>query len=204
MPPKFIYFDMGNVLLFFSHDRQAEQIGRLTGARPAAVKKLLYEDGLHWLAERGEVSGEQFLERVCEQTGSRPDAAALELASNDIFWLNAAIVPLVAQLRSAGLRLGVLSNTSAAHWQFCRARFRLLELFHLSALSFEIGAMKPAPQIYAAAAEMAGAAPAEIFFTDDRPENVAAARAAGWDAVVFESAAQFGDSLRERGVTINY
>lgn len=209
MPPQFIYFDMGNVLLHFSHERQAAQIGAVAGLKPADVFELLYrgyrdQTGLHWAAERGDVPPAELYARFCDATNMRPDRAAFERAGNDIFWPNVSIIPVVAQLRGAGCRLGVLSNTSQAHWEFCRQRFRILEVFPVSALSFEIGAMKPDPSIFAAAARLAGALPQEIFFTDDRQDNVAAARQAGWDAVVFESAGQLSSELRCRGVLTNY
>ena len=206
MPPQFIYFDMGNVLLHFSHERQAEQVARVAGLQPANVYRLFYERerGLHWAAERGEAPPAEFHARFCAATGTCPQQSALELASNDIFWPNVSVVPVVSQLRAAGIPLGVLSNTSQAHWEFCRRRFRVLEVFQLYALSFEIGVMKPDPRIYAESARLAGVAPHEIFFTDDRPDNVVAAREAGWDAVVFESARQLSGELRRRGVRTNY
>ena len=63
---------------------------------------------------------------------------------------------------------------------------------------------KPESQTYRAAAELAGAAPEEIFFTDDRPENVGAARRAGFDAVVFTTARRLAADLAVRGVEWNY
>lgn len=206
MPPKFIYFDMGNVLLHFSHERQSEQVARVANLLPADIYRLFYEreTGLHWAAERGEAPPAEFHARFCAATGTRPEQSALEQASNDIFWPNVSLAPVVSQLRAAGIRLGVLSNTSQAHWEFCRRQFRILEVFEVYALSFEIGVMKPDARIYAESARLAGAAPQEIFFTDDRPDNVAAARQAGWDAVVFESAGQLSGELRRRGIVTNY
>ena len=208
-PPRFLYFDMGNVLLFFSHERQAEQVGRVAGVPAADVFDLLYQGyrdqtGLHWSAECGQVPPAELHARFCDTTGTHPDRGAFELASNEIFWLNTAVAPLVAQLRIAGCRLGVLSNTSEGHWQYCLARYRLLELFHVQALSFRIGAMKPDERIYAEATRLAGVQPAEIFFTDDRPDNVAAAQRAGWDAVLFESGRQLFGELTRRGIVLNY
>jgi putative hydrolase of the HAD superfamily len=209
MPPQFIYFDMGNVLLHFSHERQAEQVARLTGLRADDVFELFYRGyrdsgGLHWAAECGTASPGEFYAQFCSATQTRPDRAAFESASNDIFWPNRSIVPLIAQLHCAGFRLGVLSNTSQAHWEFVCRRYRVMQVFQVLALSFEIGAMKPDERIYAAASKLAGVSPQEIFFTDDRPENVAAARQAGWDAVVFKSTSHLARELRGRGVATNY
>lgn len=201
MPVKFIYFDMGNVLLHFSHQREAEQIAALIGADPQAIWKLLFVDGLHWEAERGELSRHGFYERVCKATGTRPDFEAFEQAENDIFWLNEAIVPLVERLQANGRQLGVLSNTSEAHWDHCTRCFPFLTTaFPVHALSFRIGVMKPDSEVYAAATKLAGVSPGEVLFIDDRLENVSAAQAVGWEAIAFESANQLTDDLSRRGL----
>ena len=48
MRPQFIYFDMGNVLLHFSHERMAEQMARVAGIEPALAWRILFEDGSRW------------------------------------------------------------------------------------------------------------------------------------------------------------
>jgi FMN phosphatase YigB (HAD superfamily) len=67
--------------------------------------------------------------------------------------------------------------------------------------------MKPDGKIYQSAISMAnqlvGCQPDEIFFTDDKPENVAAAIEAGMNAKLFESAALLNLQLRESGVSFN-
>jgi HAD superfamily hydrolase (TIGR01549 family) len=133
------------------------------------------------------------------------DRAALEMAANDIFWLYTPLVGLVGRLNAGGYRLGVLSNTNRGHWCYVAGRFAYLtSIFHVHAMSFEIGVMKPAPQIYEAAARLAGVEPNDIFFTDDRPENVLAANQAGWDAVLFTTPAVLRLELFDRGIVLNY
>lgn len=205
MTPQFLYFDLGNVVLYFSHQRQAEQVARVAGIDAGSAWKLLYEDGLHWDCERGGLSENQYYGQFCERTGSRPTRNAFDEASNDIFELNVPLVGLLGRLVSAGYPLGILSNTTAGHWRYCTQRYAVLNaIFPVTALSFELGAMKPEAEIYAAAAALAKAPPERIFFTDDRPEHVAGARAAGWDAVPYESVSQINQELRRRGVVTNY
>lgn len=206
MTPQFLYFDMGNVLLPFSHERAAQQMAGVAGIDPRRAWEIVFSpEGLHWSYERGELTREQFHARFCEQTGRRPDIDALDHAGNDIFSLNIPIVGLLGGIAAAGHRLGVLSNTSVSHWRHCTARFAILTtLFRVHALSYQLGALKPDPRIFAAAEGLAKVPPASIFFTDDRPENVAAARAAGWDAVVYESVSSLNEELRQRGVIMNY
>jgi HAD superfamily hydrolase (TIGR01549 family) len=101
--------------------------------------------------------------------------------------------------------LGVLSNTCQSHWEHCRRKFCILrESFSVYALSYEIHEMKPDAAIFQAAAELAGVAPEQIFFTDDMAGHVAGARAAGVDAVQYVSTPQLAAELRSRGVRVNY
>lgn len=196
MQPQFYYFDMGNVLLRFSHEKAARQMAAVAGCSYELVWKTVFEGDLEWDYECGRIDGQGFYERFCEATKTRPDYAALELAGCDIFELNEPILPLLAELKRAGKRLGVFSNTNEGHWRFVTAWYPFLtETFELFALSYELDAMKPQAEIYGRAAAMTGVAPHAIFFTDDRPENIAAANAAGWQGVVFQSAQQVRATL---------
>ena len=42
MPPKFIYFDLGNVLLNFSDERACRQMAAVCGATPEAVADAMF------------------------------------------------------------------------------------------------------------------------------------------------------------------
>ena len=47
---------------------------------------------------------------------------------------------------------------------------------------------KPDARIYEIAEQRFGVAPQALFFTDDNPHNIAAARARGWQAHLFDGA----------------
>ena len=81
----------------------------------------------------------------------------------------------------AGTRLGVLSNAPAALAAAVRAA-RWSAAFDVLVFSADLELAKPDPAIFAGADARYGTEPAEVVFFDDRPENVAAARAHGWDA----------------------
>jgi putative hydrolase of the HAD superfamily len=206
VPPRFIYFDMGGVLLRFSHRRAAQQMAEVAGLPFELVWQVVFEERLELEHEAGQIDDEGFCEAFCQRTNSRPDPRALLLAGSDIFELNASIVPVVTQLAASGWRTGVLSNTSPPHWAWVTSgRFGILPGgFRAFALSYELKALKPDPTIYRRAAELAGVAPEEVFFVDDHAENVAAAREAGFDAVLYSTAAALAAELRRRGVSFNY
>jgi len=100
--------------------------------------------------------------------------------------------------------IGILSNTCDVHWR------HILSLgwgvlpggFREIVLSHEVPAAKPDPAIFAHAEARAGVSASRIFFCDDLPEHIAAARAAGWDAELFTTAAVLLEQLHGRGLTL--
>lgn len=199
--PRFLYFDMGNVLLTFSHRRAAEQMAKVAGITCERAWEIVFDGGLQWEYERGGINRGQFYHLFCLEADCRPDPEQLDEAASAIFEPLPGIEPLLASLHAQGHALGVLSNTSPSHWRHVTSRFPFLStLFCRHALSYELGAMKPDESIYAAAEDLAGARGSELFFTDDREENVAAAQARGWDAILFRSPAALARELAARGI----
>lgn len=209
--PKFIYFDLGNVLLHFDHAIMCRQMAEVasTSQREVTaqhVREVVFESKLEDAFETGELSGEAFHARFCEATQTSPSVAALEQAASDIFWPNHSILPVLGALIGARAPIGILSNINVWHWQFIsNGRYRLIPgAFAAAALSFQIHAMKPSAAIYARAADLAGFAPEEIFYVDDLADNVVAARQAGFDSVQYTSTHDLASELRRRGVGMNY
>ena len=204
MPPTFIYFDLGKVLLDFSFERMCRQMAEAAGIQPQQAKNVLLAE-LQADYEAGKLDSRGFYEQFCRATGTRPAYDTFYEACNEIFTPITSMLPVVSQLYQAGYRLGVLSNTCECHWNYCLRRYGMLrDMFSVYALSYEIGAMKPSAAIFCRAAEMAGCRPDQIFYTDDIPGHVAGARSAGIDAVVYTSTAELVNELRARDVKFNY
>ncbi len=90
------------------------------------------------------------------------------------------MVPIgVSKLSGAGLRLGVISNASheeIAAWQTCA----LARSFQSSVFSYEVGRVKPDPEIYAIACRELDVAPHEALFAGDGgSDELAGAERAG-------------------------
>jgi glucose-1-phosphatase len=204
MPPKFIYFDLGKVLLDFSFEQMCRQVGDAADIEADQVAAV-FAIGLQVDYETGKLDNRAFYERFCRESGKGPEFDAFFRAFNEIFAPIPSMVPVVVQLYQAGYRLGILSNTCDGHWKYCLRRYSILrELFSIHALSYEIGAAKPSAAIFCKAAELAGCRPEEIFYTDDIAGHVNGARAAGFDAVVYTSTPELVQELRKRGVKFNY
>jgi 2-haloacid dehalogenase len=96
---------------------------------------------------------------------------------------------LVRRLNRAGVPLYALTNFGAEFFAGFRPTEPIFELFEDIVVSGEECVAKPDPAIFAIAERRFGRPPEELFFTDDNPANVAAARARGWHAHLFEGAA---------------
>ena len=204
MTPKFIYFDLGKVLVDFSFEQMCRQMGDAAGMGPEQVAEVL-ASGLQADYEAGKLDSRAAHQRFCRETGTQADYDSFSRACNEIFTPIVSMLPVVAQLHQAGHRLGILSNTCEGHWNYCLGRYTILrELFSVYALSYQIGAVKPSAAIFCQAAELAGCRPEEIFYTDDIAGHVAGAKAAGFDAVVYTSTAELVKELRVRDVEFNY
>jgi putative hydrolase of the HAD superfamily len=203
-PPRFFYFDLGNVLLFFDHEIACRQMADVASVSVELVRAIVFQGDLQRRYELGEISTDEFYEHFCAASKTRPDQKRLVHAAAAIFEPNAALEPIVAALRSRNHRVGILSNTCEAHWEYVAdGRFPFVrDGFDVYALSYRMRSMKPDPAIYAQAAQMAGSAPAEIFFVDDRADNVAAGRDAGFDAVPYSDPQSLIEALAARGIEL--
>ena len=140
-------------------------------------------------------------EELERQAGCAIDQDALMHAASDIFTLNEPLLPLIDRLKEAGYRLVVLSNTCPPHVEWITRHWDVLERFDARVFSYEVGAMKPSPEIYRVAVEAAGCEAAECFFVDDLVENVEAARALGLDGAVYVGVEELKASLAASGVS---
>ena len=113
-------------------------------------------------------------------------------------WLhpNHESVDAIREVAGDDMRLALLSN---APIEVAEAIDRLewIDLFSRRFFSCYLRATKPDPAVYLAVLAALGAQPEQVVFFDDRPDNVAAARALGIDARQFRQPAQLAEVSRE-------
>ena len=192
--PGVVVFDLGGVLLPFDRERRVRAVAHRFGVAADAVRAL--ETRLAGPLDRGEAGEADLLAALTELAGEPVDpeeALALWLsvfeAPNLELWATAA--RLKARVRIAGF-----SDNPA----FVRRVVVDEGLFDPLFLSCELGAVKPAAAAFEAVRAGLGVAAEAILFVDDSPANVAAARGAGWDAVLFRSNGELTAELAARGL----
>jgi glucose-1-phosphatase len=195
-------FDMGNVLVRFSHERMCNQIGAVCGRTGSEIKACLIDTGLQWDFEGGRCDEREFHQRLEAATDRQIPIEELRHAASDIFEPNDDVAAIVRSLKSDGFRMVLLSNTSIAHYEFIRSRWDFLDPFDELVLSYQVGAIKPEPPIFEAALRAIRCRPEEAFYTDDIPAYVKAGRGHGLDAEVFTTANALRQQLVVRGVLV--
>ena len=107
---------------------------------------------------------------------------------------------LVRRLHERDVPLYALTNFGAEFFAGFRPTAPIFELFEDIVVSGEECVAKPDPRIYEICERRIGHAPEGLFFIDDNPANVAAARARGWQAHLFEGPEGLEDELARRGL----
>ena len=179
--------DFGGVLTSNVFDSFAD-FCRAEGLPPDTVRDRFMGDpdarGLLEDLETGRLPEAEFEPRFAAVLGV-PDAESLIGRLFAGMRPDEAMVEAVAAARRAGVRTGLVSN-SWGEAGYDRSRFG--ELFDAVVISGEIGIRKPAPEIYALAAQRLGRAPERCVFVDDLPGNLKPARAIGMATVLHRDA----------------
>lgn len=178
-------FDLGNVLIYFSHEQMFAQVGALTGSHPSTVKSWFSEQGLLVLLETGKLTPREFAAEIRSRSVFEFTDDQLSAAMSDIFTTNEEMVALLPEIKARGKKLVLVSNTSAVHYDWEIRKNGWLTLFDEKVLSHEVGAMKPDPAYYRAAIKAAGILPERCLFIDDIQANIEGARLAGFQTLHF-------------------
>lgn len=195
---KTIFFDIGNVLLFFSHEKMCTELARLTGRNVDEVIDLFFRKKIFsTLFEEGKISEEELLSYL--QTKQKIDMQALMHAVTDIFVPNEAIFPLIQKLKKQDKQLVIISNTCPPHYKYAYANYPIFKLFDDAVLSYEENIRKPDHRIFHKALERAKAKPEDCFFIDDLTENVAAAKECGIYSHLYKELTPLTKELEEKG-----
>lgn len=195
-----VIFDLGRVIVPFDFHRGYARMAQQCGLPPERIRERLQSDGLVRAFESGGIDRYQFHRHVAQLLESNVSFDEFCEIWFSVFLPETLIPDRLLEALHRRYRLVLLSNTNPIHFEMIRERYPILRHFDAFVLSYEVGAMKPEPRIYAAAVQAAGCAPQECFFTDDIPDYVDAARQAGIDAVVFSGAEELERALRSRGV----
>lgn len=197
--PVFI-FDLGKVLVDFDYSIAARKIAARSSKAPADLHAFLGSSPLLVEYESGRLNRQQFYAAVRDAIHFDGDLAEFSGYFAEIFTEMPGTIALHAELRQLGFKSYIFSNTNDLAIEHVRRDFPFFANFDDYILSYEVGAMKPQPEIYAAMEKLCGRSGGDLIYLDDRAENIAAGVARGWRTILHESADKTRAALVESGV----
>ena len=198
-----ILFDLGNVILPFSHFQIAEKLARFSRDKAFQDPKRIFshlfdlQEGMTNRFDEGTVSPAEFFQSLKESFHLSLSFKAFVPIWNDIFTENREVSQIILSLKGKK-RLGLLSNTDILHFQYILSKFPILRVFEKWILSYEVGFKKPAVEIFRRAMDWASVEPDKILFIDDTRGHVEMANSLGIQGIHFVSAKELREELKTR------
>ena len=198
--PQAVVFDVGRVLFAWDLAALYEKLIDDPARLEWFVAEVVSEDW-HYAHDRGEPLAELIEARIAEY----PDEAGLIRAyakrfSETIYAQIAGTHSIVRELAARGVPIFGLTNFAVSFWADFRPTQPIFDLFEDIVVSGVEKCAKPDPAIYALAEERFGLSGGQLFFTDDSPANIAAARVRGWQAHRFLDAERLRATLEGWGL----
>ena len=183
-----LIFDVGGVLIGY---RWKEMFMYDFGLSDEEAEKLagrIFEDPMWNDFDRGTVDVDSLVEHYC---ALYPDCAhnvrRLFYQNDKMATEREAVWDKVAQLKAKGHNIYILSNYSEYLFKKHTGHMAFRDIIDGGIVSYEVGAIKPEPEIYEKILDKYGLAASECLFFDDMEENVEAARSLGIESYLVTS-----------------
>ena len=194
---KVVIFDWGGVLMRTEDHAPRHAWDQRLGLAPGSVESIVHGHQAWRDIQMGRIDDGQYWQRIGHELH-----LSLELAEslrNEFYsgdHLDMALVRTIRDLRSQGVKIGLLSNNTLALLDEIDA-LGLRALFDAIIISAGIGVMKPNAAAYHAILDLMGAQPQNAAFVDDFAENVEGARAVGMHGIHFTPQLDLKSALKE-------
>lgn len=200
MVPSAVVFDIGRVLFEWQLSALFAKLIADPDELAWFVANVVTEEW-HYQHDRGRSLAEMVPERIAEFPAYAAHIHAYATRFNETVPGPVAGMPaLVGRLHARGVPLYGLTNFGDELWARFRPTQPIFDLFADVIVSGAEKVAKPDPAIYAITEARTGRRGGELFFTDDNPDNIAAARARGWHAHLFTDAASLEAQLFAAGL----
>ncbi|XDA98545.1 HAD family phosphatase [Sulfitobacter sp. LCG007] len=199
MTPQAVVFDIGNVLIEWQPERFFDGV---IGA--ARRKEMFAAVDLHGMNDNVDLGG-HFTETVYGMAEANPEWES-EIRIWHDRWIEMAApaidhsVRLMRALRSRGVPVFSLTNFGIQTYELAAGHYPFLREFDRDFISGHMGVIKPDPVIFERLEAGSGLSGGAILFTDDRADNIAAAKARGWKTHLFTGAQGWADRLVDEGL----
>jgi 2-haloacid dehalogenase len=196
---KAVVFDVGRVLFDWHLSALFSKIIEDKAELDWFLRNVVTEEW-HFQADLGRPLSEMVSERIDEFPNYETHLKAYSQRFNESITLPVeGVHDLVIGLHDAGVPLYCLTNFGHEFWEMFRPTKSIFDLFEDIIVSGTEKVAKPDPRIYELVEVRSGRDGASLFFTDDNPANIEAAKTRGWDAHLFTDASSLEAQLKTSG-----
>lgn len=201
-----IVFDFGAVLFrwhppsflarVWAHRVADEEVGALV------AKEFFQAYSGDWGAfDQGLADFQTTADRIAARTGwPRAEIVSVMDAVPSELKLIEGTAALIQELKAHGHALHFLSNMPEPYADYLEQTFPLKDWFVSGVFSGRVKHSKPSREIFDLALAQFGGTAQELLFLDDLPDNIAAAKALGWNACLFTTPELARQELMRQGL----
>lgn len=183
-----VVFDLGGVLIDLCRERCVEAFARIGYPQAEQMIGMYCPADTFKRLESGEINGEQLTEFIRQESGVESISCEQVRDAYIAFLGEIPVKKLrsIKSLRERGIRTFALSNINELVMPYIRERLFAADglsetdYFEKAFLSYEMGLLKPDPEIFKEMIRQAGMTPERTLFIDDSELNVASARELGF------------------------
>jgi len=187
-----IIFDLGNVLIDVDFTVFYQKLGYFP--KPDELKKAKQ---VITKFEAGQIAVDRFIEELNEHWNLQLNVDEFKQIWTNLFSANQQMIALAEDL-SKKYPVYILSNTDEIHFPYIWNKFSELHFFQdRLLLSYQLGTVKPNPEIYQSACQKYDLNPETTVFIDDKAENVASACSLGFRGIVHKNYRETKQELDE-------
>lgn len=179
-------FDLGNVIVDIDFNRVLGTWSDFSRVPLATLKQSFTMGDAFHQHERGEISDEQFAEKLCHEMELPLSYEQFSHGWQAIFvGIRPEVIAIMHKLREQGHRVVVLSNTNRLHMTFWPEEYPDVKAAADKIyLSQEMGMRKPEARIYQAVLQAEGFSAADAIFFDDNVDNIEGANQLGITSIL--------------------
>jgi 2-haloacid dehalogenase len=201
-PPRIIVFDVGRVLVEWDPERLYSVLIPDPGERVAFLDRVGL-DAMNTEADRNGSLESHVLALADKYPADAELIRPWWTRWNEMCWADKPdTARLLRAVKAAGIPVWALSNFATDTFAIAQSRFPILTAFDGMVVSGSEGAIKPDPEIYEILEQRTGLSGSDLFFIDDKEENIAAAEHRGWQTHLFDKADNLARRLTEMGIRI--
>ncbi len=196
---KLIVFDMGKVFVHFDWEPTYVGFVNATNATLEAVKDAFSD--VYFPYERGHITTQDVISHLNNKLNSRMSREEFAKIWTMTLDEDTAMTQLMKELRQE-FPLYLLSNINEVSFGYLQDKFNVSQHFEELVLSYKVGHIKPAIEIYHEVLNRSKLPAHNCLFIDDMKENIEAAQSIGINTIHFTGIDNLKNKFSDLGIKI--